>query len=84
MKASDFNKHGGEIIMARLNDEKTDPRKIMAFLGSEHGDPLMSAIGSRFDVILQRIALYSKQHPQNREMNETVERIKLRLNSLKS
>lgn len=86
LKASEFNKQGAEVIMAKLNDGNLDPRKVMAFLVSEFGPGLLSQIGrrTRFDSMLQRITLYSQQHPQNRDMKEIVEQVKIGLSALSS
>jgi hypothetical protein len=78
LKASDSNKQGAEVIMAKLDDGSVDPRKVMAFLVSEFGPELMTKIGqkARFDSMLQRIALYAKQHPQNTDMKDIVDQVK--------
>jgi hypothetical protein len=77
LRTSDFNKQGAELIMARLSDSKTEPRKIMAFLASEYGPPLVQQIGSkdRFASLLQRIDLYSRQNPQNSDMRAIVSQV---------
>jgi hypothetical protein len=74
-----------DLIMARLNDEKIDPRKIMAFLASSEGKRLIKDIGRRepFESMHQRIALYSKQLPQNMIMKELVDDISATLRLLK-
>jgi hypothetical protein len=74
LRASDFNKQGAELIMTKLSDSKTDPRKIMAFMASEYGAGLVKQIGSkeRFAPLLQRIDLYSRQNPQNTDMRAIV------------
>lgn len=86
LKASEFNMQGAQVIMAKLNDGNIDPRKVMAFLVSEFGPGLLSQIGRRshFDSMLQRITLYSQQHPQNRDMKEIVEQVKIGLSALSS
>jgi hypothetical protein len=86
LKASEFNMQGAEVIMAKLNDGNLDPRKVMAFLVSEFGPGLLSQIGRRtdFDPMLQRITLYSQQHPQNRDMKDIVEQVRMGLSALSS
>jgi transposase-like protein len=85
LKGSAFNKKGAELIMGKLNNDQTDPRKIMAFFTSRYGASVIKDIGerSRFEVILQRISFYSKQHPQNMDMREMVEEFKAMLSNLK-
>lgn len=77
LRASDFNKQGAELIMGKLSDPRTDPRKIMAFLVSEFGPPLVAQIASkeRFSPLLQRIDLYSRQNPQNSDIREIVSQV---------
>jgi hypothetical protein len=84
LKASEANKQGAEFIMAKLNEPTIDPRKVMAFLISEFGPELMAQIGqkARFDLMLQRISLYAKQHPQNGDMRDIVEQVRSTLSTL--
>lgn len=84
VRASVLNKEGAEFILSRLNDAGTDPRKAMAFLGSEFGPNLLQVIGdrSRFRPVFERISLYSKQHPQSRDMKEMVALISGRLSQM--
>jgi hypothetical protein len=74
-----------DLVMARLSDEKTDPRKIMAFLASAEGKQLMKDVGQRstFEPLYQRIALYSRQLPQNMTMKELVQDVTATLQMLK-
>lgn len=72
VRSSVLNKDGAEFILNKLNDPRTEPRKAMAFLSSEYGPRLFQLIDekARFLVVLDKISLYSKQHPQNRDMKE--------------
>lgn len=74
-----------EVVLAHLNNEKTDPRKIMAFLAENEGKRLINDMGQRapFENALQRITLYSKQLPDNIHMKELVQDITSTINSLK-
>ena len=53
----------------------------MAFLSSAFGPPLFQLIGekARFRIVLDRMSLYSSQHPQNQEMREIVRGVTARL-----
>ena len=81
VRSSVLNKEGAEFILSKLNDPRTEPRKIMAFLSSEYGPRLFQLIGekARFLIVLNKISLYSKQHPQNHDMSETVSLVNERL-----
>jgi hypothetical protein len=83
MRASEFNKNGSELIMSKLSEERADPRKIIAVLTSDYAPQLVGEIGqrNRFDILLQRAALYSKQHPGNRDVKEAVEHISMMMNT---
>ncbi|MCX7170066.1 MAG: hypothetical protein NTY41_07155 [Proteobacteria bacterium] len=74
-----------DVVLARLNDDKIDPRKIMAFLMSPEGKNLIKKIGqsSPFDKVLERVSLYSKQLPQNVLMKQIVQDIKVTIKSVK-
>jgi hypothetical protein len=83
MRGSGFNKNGSELIMSKLSEERADPRKIIAVLTSEYAPQLVAEIGqrNRFDILLQRAALYAKQHPGNRDVKEAVEHISMMINT---
>jgi hypothetical protein len=85
LRASNFNRQGAELVMARLGDPTIDPRKIMAFLASEHGSWLITQIGAkdRFTALVQRISLYSRQHPQNADMRALVDQVSAVVSGLK-
>jgi len=70
-----------DFIMTRLGDQRTDARKIMGYLASEHGPDLIAQVRdrSRFNPMLVRISEYSMQHPQSREMAEVVGLVRTRL-----
>lgn len=74
-----------DVVMARLGNEKIDPRKIMAFLSSTEGKRLIKDVGRRgpFESLHERITLYSKQLPQNQIMKEVVAEITATLSALK-
>ncbi len=74
VRASVLNREGAEFILGKLNDPGTDPRKAMAFLGSAFALRLYQLIGekARFRIVLERMSLASKQHPQNLDMQEAV------------
>ncbi|HYD60247.1 MAG TPA: hypothetical protein VEC35_07825 [Noviherbaspirillum sp.] len=63
-----------QLVLVRLGDERLDPRKAMAFLAAPDGKALIREVGkkSAFSGLLERIALYSKQLPQNELMKEMV------------
>lgn len=81
VRSSVLNKEGAEFIMSKLNDPRTEPRKAMAFMSSEYAPRLFQLIGekSRFLIVLNKISLYSKQHPQNRDMGEIVSLVTAKL-----
>jgi hypothetical protein len=81
VRSSALNKEGAEFILSKLNEPRTDPRKIMAFLSSEYGPRLFQLIGekARFLIVLNKISIYSKQHPQNNDMREIVVLVNERL-----
>ena len=85
LRASAFNRQGAELILTRLSSQDTDPRKAMAYLASEEGSDLMNQIGqrARFESVVQRISLYSMQHPQNKDMRDIVVQVKIALSGLK-
>lgn len=68
--SSDVSYH--ETVMARLNDPKTDPRKVMGFLASTEGKRFIKDVGKRgpLEPLQQRVSLYSRQLPQNFIMKE--------------
>ncbi|HYD94934.1 MAG TPA: hypothetical protein VEC01_06385 [Noviherbaspirillum sp.] len=74
-----------DMVLAKLDDERTDPRKIMAFLSSGEGRRLIGEVGQRapFEKMQQRIALYSRQLPQNEAMKEIVDGVNATLAGLK-
>jgi hypothetical protein len=85
LQASVLDKEGAEFILRRLSDPATDPRKVMAFLSSPHAERLYAVIGerARYLVLMERIALHSKQLPMNRDMAEIVELVGARLARLR-
>jgi hypothetical protein len=85
LKSDTSNVKYGDIVFSFLNDEKTEPRKIMAFLSSSEGKSFIQGIGQKgqFGNALQRISLYSKQYPQNFIMKDLVQDITGTINSLK-
>lgn len=70
------NKDKNHIVIDYLNNEKIDPRKIMAFLLSS-GDELIADSTQLESVkkLQSRIISYSKQYPQNKTMEEVVAEI---------
>lgn len=86
VRSSVMNKEGAEFILGKLNDERTEPRKVMAFFASEYAKKVVTTINqrARFGVALDRITLYSKQHPHNRDMKEIVDNTNRRLAMLPS
>jgi hypothetical protein len=84
VRSSVLNKEGPEFTLNRLNDPRTEPRKAMAFLSSEYGPRLFQLIDekARFLAVFDKISLYSKQHPQNRDMKEIVGLVAARLNQM--
>jgi hypothetical protein len=84
VRSSVLNKEGAEFIFSKLNDPSTDPRKVIAFLSSEYAPRTFQLVGerARFLVLYDKISTYSKQHPQNREMSESVSLVSSRLAQL--
>lgn len=63
-----------QLVLGRLNDERLDPRKAMAFLAASEGKTLIRVVGRKdsFGTLLERITLYSRQHPHNELMKDMV------------
>lgn len=74
-----------EVVFTHLNGDKTDPRKIMAFLNSARGKIFISNVGRKtlFEDALKRVTLHSMQLPQNTLMRDAVKEITVAVNSLK-
>lgn len=74
-----------DVVLNHLNNEKTDPRKIMAFLISAEGKYLINELGrpELFENARKRITQYSKQHPQNEMMRDAVQEIANTINTVK-
>jgi len=70
-------------ILAKLQSPSTDPRKVMAFLASEHGAAFISGTADRtaLRALVTRITEYAAQHPWNTDMRETVRLVQDRLSS---
>ncbi|MFC7518777.1 hypothetical protein ACFQUU_27570 [Herbaspirillum sp. GCM10030257] len=83
MRGAGLNKNSSELIMSKLSEERADPRKIIAVLTSGYAPQFVSEVGqrNRFDILLQRAALYAKQHPGNRDVKEAVEHIRMMINT---
>jgi hypothetical protein len=73
-------------VFTHLNGDKTDPRKIMAFLSSSRGKIFIGNVGRKalFEDALKRVTLYSMQLPQNALMSDAVKEIAVAVNSLKA
>lgn len=84
VRESDFNKRSAELMMATLSSERVDPRKILAVLTSDYASQLVSEIGprSRFELLLQRVSHYARQHPQNRDLKDAVEQVGALFNTI--
>lgn len=66
-------------VLTVLDDPRTDPRKIMAYLHSSHGEHLIRNVGAvRLAAPLRRIAEYSDSLPQHETMRDTVSEVKRR------
>lgn len=70
-----------EIIVAKLSEPGTDPRKIMGYLSSPEAAPLLASAAP--DSQVQKLAaiarLHSNQNPENRDMAETAQLIESRM-----
>jgi hypothetical protein len=86
LSASTRDASYSEMVFAHLNGDKTDPRKIMAFLSSSRGKIFISNVGRKalFEDALKRVTLYSMQLPQNALMRDAVKEITDAVNSLKA
>lgn len=75
-----------EVIFTQLNDAKTDPRKIIAFLISTDGKLLIKSTGNKssFQKAMDRITVFSKQLPQNVILRDSVQDISKSINSINS
>lgn len=71
------NVRSTDFILNRLNDKRTDPRKVMAFLAAPEGKKLVKDLNqsSLFENARNRISVYAAQHPQNDTMREIVQDI---------
>jgi hypothetical protein len=66
-------------VLAALDDSRTDPRKIMAFLHSQQGAQLIKSVGAvRLANAIRRIADYSDSLPQHQPMRDAVAEVKQR------
>jgi hypothetical protein len=86
LSASNGEASYSEAVFAHLNSDKTDPRKIMAFLSSNRGKLFITNVGrkSLFEDAMKRMTLYSMQLPQNALMRDAVKEITVAVNSLKA
>jgi hypothetical protein len=86
LSASTRDASYNEVVFTHLNGDKTDPRKIMAFLNSPRGQIFISTVGLKalFEEALKRVTLYSMQLPQNALMRDAVKEITVAVNSLKA
>lgn len=67
------------VVLAALDDGRTEPRKIMAYLYSSHGEHLIRNVGAaRLTAPLRRIAQYSDSLPQHELMRDVVSEVKRR------
>jgi hypothetical protein len=70
-----------DIIIARLSEPGTDPRKIMGYLSSPEAAPLLASAAP--DSQLRQLVLladhYAGQHPGNRYMGDVVQEIRTRM-----
>jgi len=73
-----------EFVMTKLSNTSVDPRKILGFLVTGHGQAFISQIGSKskLEPVVQRVEMYSRQHPQNQDMKEAVASVKERVAAL--
>lgn len=67
LKSANGNVKYEDVVLAHLNDAKTDPRKIIAFLMSSDGKALIMNIGKSglLDSALVRVSEYFQKVPQN-------------------
>lgn len=72
LKASGFDKNGAEVVLQRLSDPMLDTRKLYAFFTAPYAPEVLSQIPQRdrYTVIMQRMASYPGQFPDNPEMGE--------------
>jgi hypothetical protein len=86
LSASTRDASYNEVVFTHLNGDKTDPRKIMAFLNSSRGKIFISTVGRKalLEDALKRVTLYSMQLPQNALMRDAVKEITVAVNSLKA
>ena len=70
-----------DIIIAKLSEPGTDPRKIMGYLSSPEAMPLLGSAAP--DSPVRQLAViadqYASQHPGNRYMGEVVQEIRSRM-----
>lgn len=85
LNSATTNAQYSDVIFSRLNNQTTDPRKIMSYLASSDGKELIIKIGQRgpFQNALQRIQLYTKQLPQNTVMRDMVQDVAATISSVK-
>jgi hypothetical protein len=74
-----------DVVFGHLNSEKTDPRKVMAFLISPEGKRFIAKVGQKapFETSVRRATVFSKQLPMNMLMRDTVREITEDVNALK-
>lgn len=79
LKSRGINGRYNAVVLAALDDSGTDPRKIMAYLHSSHGERLINEVGAvRLAVPLRRIAEYADSLPQQEGMRDTVSEVQRR------
>ena len=79
LKSGGIDGRYNAIVLATLEDAQTDPRKIMAYLHSSHGERLIRDVGAvRLAVPLRRIAEYADSLPQHEGMRDTVSEVERR------
>ena len=70
-----------DIVIAKLSEPGTDPRKIMGYLSSPEAAPLLASAAP--DSQVQKLAaiarLHSNQNPENRDMAEIAQLIESRM-----
>lgn len=83
LRSETANTKYADVVLGYLNDEKIDPRKIMAFLISTEGKLLIARLAQPqlFEKARSSAVMYSKQYPQNEMMREAVQDITTTIDS---
>lgn len=84
LRASVMESQGAEFILNTLNDPATEPRKVMAYVGSEHMAQLVVRIDkrTRYLPLVEKVGSYARQHPHNRDMREIADAFAARVAAL--